>query len=90
MDAGRKVHSRLTAPDDAKHWIEHVIHGHAPPSYITERRIYFLADVGERRTRTRIDPRHPAITDRRKQHCDHGKQNGGHGMTVPSTTEDSE
>ena len=43
----RKHMSLLTDPDDADHRIQHVIHHHAPAGYITERRIYFLANIGE-------------------------------------------
>ena len=90
MATGREIHGRLTAPDDADHRIQHVVHGHAPASDITERGIYLLADISECRARARISSRHTAVTDRRKQHRDHGKQNRSHGMAVRSIAENSE
>ena len=89
-DARRKHVCLLADPDDADHRIQHVIHHHAPAGDIAERRIDFLANIGESRPGAGIRPRHAPIADRGKQHGDHRNQDGSDNVTVAALAQYAE
>ncbi len=80
----------LRAPDGADQRVEHVIHHHAPTSYIAGSRMDLLGHIGERRTRTRVGSRHAAVGNAGEEHSHHGDQDGGHHVPVPALAEHAE
>ena len=84
---GRKYVSDLAAPDNADHWIEHVVHHHAPTRDESEYRVNLLAYVGECRSGARVDPRHTSVAEGGKQHTHHRDQDGCYHVTMPAVAE---
>ena len=50
--------------------------------------MYLLADIGVCRAGAGIDARHPAITDSREEHGNHGDEDGGDHVTVALVADD--
>jgi hypothetical protein len=80
----------LADPDNADHGIQKIIHDHAPTSYIAQRRINLLPNVGEGGTRAGVHSRHASIADGGEKHRNHGDENRGHNVAPAAVTEDAE